>query len=1106
VKVALPLVLTHDSMKLFNKTKLFLSVFLLAGFSMSNTHSYAKDMFYIQNLQETRGLVTDELSNPIRGASVKNLTTGISTQTDENGFFSLTMQMGESIQISSMGFDSQIFIYDQQEKFVLSSNSSNLDEIIVVGYGTQKKVNLSGAVDYISGKQLESRPINNVGQGLQGMVPNLNVQFNSGAPGEAAKINIRGITSINGGDPLILVDNVPITSEQLNRIAPQDIESFSVIKDASAAAIYGARASFGVILITTKSGKGDLKINYSNNFTFNTPTVIPDKITDPYIFSRLLETSTDNTPWDNVNFSEQYYQYAKERSDNPNLPDVRVDPSNPKQWEYMGNRDWTRYFMSDWNNSSNHDLSISGSSDKVNYYLSSGYNRQNSPIKIADDYFDRYNVRSKVNYRINDYISVGNNTILGLNERVTPSQVEMSEIFHVFPTSVLKNPDGSWAYSDVQRNVGAGRIAAKMVDGGQSRTKFQDLQSTFNAELRLFDNKFRINADYTFQRNSTNYNWYTTKYKIGYGPDDIREEGESNAFRQAGFSYYNIYNIFGTYNQTFDKHQVTAVLGFNQEDFREEKYHAEKKGLISDLFPTIALATGASDVGERIDKYALRGAFYRLNYIYDDKYIVEFNGRYDGSSRFPKDSRFGFFPSGSVAWLLNKENFLSDVNWLSQFKIRASYGDLGNQSVTNFGYFPTMQPYISGYLIDGKLTPSIKSPGLVSNNYTWEKVRTYNLGFDFGILQNKLSGSFDIYRRNTLGMLTYGRELPKILGVQEPNENAADLATNGWELSLSYNDSKEISGSMLNFGARFMLSDSYSKITKFDNPNKRITQFYEGMRMGEIWGLESDGLFKDAEEISKLDQTSIIPWGALSIVPGWPKFVDQDKNGKIEKGYELGNTKDLKVIGNSTPRFNFGLDMNASWKGFDIRAFFQGIGKRDYYPLDYLYWGVYQQPYGNIYTHLLDFYRPTSDSEADRAKHSASYLALGLADQNLDAKYPILQSWLADLNLGTRVDQSQGAAIPQTRYLLNAAYLRFKNLTIGYTLPNSWVEKAKVKNFRIYVSAENLMEWSAVKRYFDPEVLNINTYTDPNKTRRREGNGVMYPFQRSFSAGLQLNF
>lgn len=978
--------------------------------------------------------------------------------------------------------------------------TNNMDEVVVVGYGTQKKTNLSGAVDHISGKVLESRPISNAAQGLQGIAPNLNIQFNSGAPGAVPNINIRGITSINGGDPLILVDNVPVSAAELIRIAPQDIESFTVIKDASAAAIYGARASFGVLIITTKTGKGEVKVSYSNNFTWNTPTVMPDKITDPYVFSRLLETSTDNTPWDNVNYSDQFYQYAKERSDNPSIPGVRVNPSDSKVWEYMGNRDWTRYFLSDWNATNTHDLSISGSNEKVQYYISGSYNRQNSPVKLTEDYFDRYNLRSKVNYRLSDFISFGNNTVIGSTRRLEPSQMNLFDIYNIFPTSYDKNPDGTWA------NSSAGNIAARMIDGGKSDSKRLDVQSTFNTELRFFDNKFKVNADYTFQRNSLNRNLYTTQYQIGYGPGDVRKEGTTGAYREVGFSYYNVYNVYGTYMQSFNKHQVNAVVGFNQEDYRYELIKAERAGLISESFPTIQFATGAMKMGETIDTYALRGAFYRLNYTYDDKYIVEFNGRYDGSSRFPKDKRFGFFPSGSVAWRLDRENFMSSLSDVNMLKLRASYGQLGNQSVANYGYLPSMEKKDSEYLFGNERGIFIQVPGLVSPNYTWEKVNTVNVGLDIAVLKNKLSASFDYYSRRTLGMLTLGKDLPNILGANEPLENAADLKTNGWELTLNFQDHFEVANSPLHFNAKLLLSDSQSKITRFDNPNKSILQYYEGMNLGEIWGLQSNGLFKDQAEIAKLDQTSIIPWGALSIVPGWPTYVDQDGNGKIEKGYTLGDTKDLKIIGNSTPRYQFGVDLSADWKGFDLRAFFQGVGKRDYYPLDYLYWGTYQQPYGNFYGHLLDFYRPDSDSEAERAKHSQAYLNLGLADQNLNAAYPILQSWLADRNLGTRIDQAQGLAIPQTNYLLNAAYLRLKNLTIGYTFPRSLTSRAKISQLRVYVSGENIMEWSAVKRFFDPETLNENTYTNPTKRPERVGNGLTYPFQRSFSAGVQLTF
>lgn len=1015
------------------------------------------------------------------GVSVVEKGTSSATLTNSDGHFKISAKDQSILVFSFIGFEPQEVVVNGTTplEVEMKESTNNLDEVVVVGYGTQKKVNLSGAVDQVSGEVLENRPIANISQGLQGLVPNLNVRFNSGAPGEAADINIRGITSINGGGPLIMVDGVPMSSAELNRISPQDIESVSVIKDASAAAIYGARASFGVILITTKmGGKGDVSVNYSNNLTWNKPTVIPDKITDPYIFSRLLETATDNTPWDNVNYDDQYYKYAKERSDDPSIPGVRVNLIDPNQWEYMGNRDWTKYFLSDVSFTQNHDLSIAGTSDnqKVNYYLSAGYNRQNSPVRLAEDYFDRYSFRSKVNYKVREGIKLGNNTVVGNSLRKQPTQFSMFDVFNAFPTSFNQNPDGTWANSAV------GRSAAAMVDGGETTNRILDLQTTFNAEVRFGSGAFKLNGDYTFQRNSENYNRYTTKYLIGFGPNDVREEGENAAYRRAGFTFANLSNIYGTYHQEFDKHAVTAILGFNQEDYRFEEFNVEKKGLISSSFPTIGLATGSTLGNELIDTYALRGAFYRLNYIFDDKYIFELNGRYDGSSRFPKDKRFGFFPSGSAAWRIDQERFMDPIrDVVNVFKLRGSYGELGNQSVSNYGYLPSMEVSQSSYLINGERLFAISTPGLVSPNYTWEKVNTFNIGVDLAFLSNKINLSFDRYTRNTLGMLTLGRELPGILGASEPNENAADLKTQGWELSIGYHNRYEWKGSPLNVDAKFMLSDSRSKITRFDNPNHSILQYYKGMELGEIWGLESDGMFTSVEEIEALDQSSIIPWGALSIVPGWPKFKDQDGDGKIEKGYTLGNTKDLKVIGNATPRFEFGVDLGMDWKGFDLRVFLQGVGKRDYYPLDYLYWGHYQQPYGSTYTHLLDFYRPENDSDAQRAKHSQAYLDAGLANQNLNSHYPILQSWLADMNLGTRIDQAQGLTIPQTGYLQNAAYVRMKNLTFGYTLPIQWTEKAGFSKLRVYFSGENLMELSAIKKYYDPESINQNINTNPPK-------------------------
>jgi len=1053
-----------------------------------------------------RGKVLDAQESPLPGVNVLIKGSGKGTVTDIEGNYSLQANADDVLIVSFVGYETQeIPVNNRSEITVrLSEDTEQLEEIVVVGYGTAKKANLSGAVDQIDAKAIENRPISNVSQGLQGLIPNLNIDFLSGEPGAAANINIRGITSINGGDPLILIDGVPSAPIDLNRISPQDIENISVIKDASAAAIYGARAAFGVILITTKMGEDSgVNVSYSNNFSWDQPTVVPEKITDPYIYSRLLETATDNTPWDNVNYSDQTYLFAKERSDDPSIPAVRENPTAQGQWEYMGNRDWTDYFLTDNSFSQNHSLSISGAGEKARYFVSGNYNRQNGVLKVADDYFDRYSFRSKVDFDLTDWLTLGNNTFLTNTKREQPTALSFWSIYNLFPTDWHTNPDGTWA------NTGAGRLAANMIDGGNTSEKYNSLQSRFTAELSFWEDMLKVNADYTYRNGNTNYNYYTTKYNIGYGPEDVREEGQNYAYRRAEFEDYNVFNVYSTFHKEFgDIHDLTAIVGYNQEYYRLEEFYAERNNVISSSLPTIALATGDANVDEDIQDWAIRGAFYRLNYILLDRYIVEFNGRYDGSSRFPSDKRFGFFPSASVAWRVDQESFFTPVtNVMSTLKLRASYGSLGNQSVSNYGYIPTMDAEQSNYLIGGNRPQEILAPGLVSPNYTWETVNTLNFGVDMGFFEDRLVANFDIYERNTLGMLTLGKDLPDVLGAQEPKENAADLQNRGWELSLNYRDDFVVGGSPMSFSTRFVLSDSRTTITNFDNPNRNLTQYYVGMELGEIWGLQSDGLFKTEDEIQQLDQTAIIPWGALSIVPGWPKYQDLDGNGAIEKGTTVDDPKDLSVIGNIAPRYRYGVDINMSWKGFDFRAFVQGVAKRDYYPQDYLYWGFYQQPYAGGYPHLNDFYRGTADSDVDRAKHSQSYIAAGLADQNLDSKYPVLQAWLADRNLGERIDQAQGLAIPQTRYLLNGSYVRLKNLTIGYTLPQTLVERVGIGSLRVFVSGENIFEFSELKDFYDPEAINDNDNFDPSEGNDREvGSGYAYPMQRRFAVGLNVNF
>lgn len=1052
------------------------------------------------------GRVTDTTNEPIPGVSVAILGTTTGVITDFDGKYEINAQATQELKFSYLGYVTQTILVGDTAiiNITLEEDLQSLDEVVIVGFGKQKKINLSGAVNSVSVDQLSTRPVSNITQGMQGVSPGLNIDFTNGAPGSNPKINVRGFTSINGGEPLILIDNIPSDVSYLNQIAPEDIENISVLKDAASSAIYGSRAAFGVVLVTTRNGaKGKSKITYNSYVTVGTPTVLPQKISDPYIYMRLQKTFSGNTPWDNQFFTDDQWQWAKERSNNPNeTVGVRAN-SATGMWEYMGNRDWSEYFLSNTTFSSNHNVSISGGNDKLNYFVSATTNKDNGALQLAEDYFTRTGMRAKLNAEINPWLSFGNNTSFIMGTRKNPSYFNITSIYNFNTYEYNENPDGTWA------NTGVGRMAAQLVNGGEEKNVTTTFRTNFTAQAWLVKDVFKINAEYTYEQEHANYDANYTKYKIGFAADDIREEGVNQVWKGFGEQKYSVLNVFGTFTKTInDDHDITLLGGYNQEELRNEYSYLNRDGVIASALPTFQLATGNIEASQSIYSWAVRGLFYRANYIYKDRYILELNGRYDGSSKFPKDKRFGFFPSVSGAWNISKERFMDKVSpTLSLLKFRGSYGTLGNQDVNPFDYIPFMSATTGGYLVNGELPLMINSPSLVSDNYTWEKVTTRNFGVDLGFFNNKIKATFDIYRRDTKDMLTLGKELPGVIGASEPLENAANLKTNGWELSIAYQNSFGVD-KPLGVSARFILSDSRSYITRFDNPNNSLTQFREGMELGEIWGLTSDGLFESQEEIDALDQTSIIPWGALTIVEGWPKYKDLDGNGVIELGTTADDPKDASVIGNMMPRYRLGFNLNLDWNNFDLGLFLQGVGKRDYYPKDYLYWGFYQQPYAGGYAHLNDYYRATDDSPELMAQHSQAYIDAGLAHANTNANYPVAQAWLADRNLGERIDEAKGLAIPQSKYLLSGAYLRLKNITFGYTLPNTLSDRIGIASLRIYFSGDNLFEWSEVADFFDPEsISDIDNRLNPGYSPgRTETSGYQYPYQRKYALGINVSF
>lgn len=1034
---------------------------------------------------EVTGLVNDESGLTLPGVSVLEKGTTNGTVTDLDGKFKLKVSTTEAIiTFSYVGYTSQDVALNGRTEInlVLAESVETLSELVVVGYGAQKKVNLSGSVEAVDMKKLQSRPTANISQGLQGTVAGLNITFGSGAPGGNANINIRGYTSVNGGKPLIIIDGVPSSEADLTRLNPDDVASMSVLKDASSAAIYGARAAFGVLMVTTKSG-GENKITYSNNFIWGKPTVTPDPITDPYIFSRLLEISTNNTPWDYVNYTDETFAWAKARSDDPTVPNVRLDPRNPTQWQYMGNNNWNDYFFHKNTFSQNQNVSLSGQKDIVSYYVSGNYTKENGLNRLADDDWKRNALRTRLQLTPYKWLKFENNTFITSVDRRQPTY-GITSVYNLRPTDVVKNPDGSWANTD------AGRAAARLTDGGKTNYNTTGITTTNKVDLLFMEEALKITGEATFKKEQSKTHWDGTKYKIGYGPNDIRENSSADyAYESMGINKYNVLNLYATYTREIGRHNFTVIGGYNQEENKYETFWANREELISSSLPNLQLATGDQTVAWDYSDWAIRGVFGRLNYIFDGKYIVEFNGRYDGSSRFPKNNRFGFFPSVSAAWIASNESFMEPLSGvMNHLKLRASRGSLGNQSVSNYGYIASMSTGASGYLIDGQYPKTVYAPGLDvdPSNYTWERVVTTNVGVDFGFFQNALTTSFDYFTRNTLDMLTPSQELPGVLGTSVPRTNAADLQTKGWELTIGYENEIEVGGHPLEHFFSVILADNQTTITKFENDGELFSQWREGANVGEIWGLVSDGLFQSQEEIDNLDETDIIPWGALAIVPGWPKFKDLDGDGKIIRGQSAADPKDYKLIGNSRPRYQIGFNMDLRWRGFDFRAFLQGVGKQDYYPRHYLFWGPYQQPYANTYPHLLDFYRANDDSEVLMAQHSQSYIDAGLAHANTDAAYPVLQSWLADANYGSGLD------IPNTQYMQSAAYLRVKNVTIGYSLPASILEKIKVSRMRFYVTGENIFEWSSIKKHIDPEAIGSSGYS--------------YPFHRKLSLGLSVTF
>lgn len=1087
-------------MNILKSVALFL-ILLLAGSSMVLS---AQD-------RSISGKVFDTNEEPLIGVTVTIENTTIGAITDIDGAFTLQVPEGKVVlNVSYVGFVPQkVTVASGQSNVTvrLSEDAVLLNEVVVVGYGKQKKVNLTGAVASVGGEELENRVTKSLSSMLQGTVAGLNVTTSSGVPGSSASINVRGITSIHESEPLVLIDGAV---GDIDRVNPNDVESISVIKDASAAAIYGARAAFGVILVTTKSGAakdGKATVRYSGRFGWQAPTTSTDYETTGY-----WSVYTINQFWQ-ANSGTLYVDYTdqdmqelwnrvNDKTEHPDRPWVVEDVRNGRnQWVYYGNYDWWHSLYRDNRPMQQHNVSISGGKDDVKYFVSGSYDKQTGILRENPDIYRKYNLRSKIDFRINEWLTMSNNTSFYSSQYsyLGDGDVENTLAYsarHALACFPQKNPDGSWLYSTPYLNY-------KVANGrhillGENSHRNVERSTDFTNTTRLVYAPIRelsFTGDFTYRqyqsRNTSRSNvMYYREYPDGELLSYATGAGANRLDEAVNTNQYYSTNIFGTYDDTFNQaHHLSVVGGMNYEAWKNKNISAYGENLVStdlddlDLVGQNAEGATITGVGGGQNEYALLGIFGRINYDYKSRYLFEVSGRYDGTSRFASGSRWGFFPSASAGWRISEESFFQPVRqWIDNLKVRGSFGSLGNQNISSYYSFARLISISSlGYTFgEGSVLPkysSLSAP--IASGMTWETAQQWDFGFDLTMLGNRLNLTVDGYIRDTKDMLTDGVDLPGVYGADLPDMNAADLRTKGYEITLNWRDRLTLGNKPFEYSVGLNLSDYKSVITKYDNENKTFAKdYYEGMEIGEIWGYVTDGLFQTDEEAKAYAEKVDLSYVLKGQTGGWQagdvKFVDLDGDGKVGIGSNnVDNPGDRKILGNSLPSFSYGISASAQWNGFDVSAFFQGTGNHYWYPAGQSmpFWGPYSYPY-------LSFLQK-------------DFLADVWTAENTDAYFPRAMAYSASGGVLSNVND---------RYLQNLRYLRFKNLTVGYTLPQSWTGKARIESVRIYFTGENLCYWSPLKKH--------SRYVDPEAAIDRSDayNNVYYPWQKSFLFGIDVTF
>jgi TonB-linked SusC/RagA family outer membrane protein len=1091
-------------MKIETSRNSFIGIVLLLLLGISSTS-------FSQTNATVTGIVSNEAGGAIAGATITAVNeivstgqfTTITSNTGEFSFNQLVVGAKYRFTVSYTGYKEQVIRNyavkvsgNTAIKVTLAVSNNDLDEVIVVGYGTQKRINATGAVDQITSKNLENRPVTNLTQGLQGMLPNLNLRMLDGKPTQSPSYNIRGTTSIGqGGNALILIDGFEGDPSLLN---PNDVETVSILKDAASAAIYGARGVFGVVLITTKKGsKGRANVTYSSNYAIKSPVTTPDFVTDGYLWSKMFAEAFINGDGafpQNANktqkFSQAYLDEFKRRSESGQpYKTVEIDPVTG-EYTYYGSVDYYAELYKRNTAAFENNLSVSGGGDKSTFLVSGRFLKQDGLFKYNSDDYDTKNFRARGSVEAFPWLTVENNTDYSVVSYHNPINVgEGGGIWRNIadegkPTMPLFNPDGSLTFASAY-TIGDFFYGKNGFD-----TRNEVIRNITGLRSRFFDNKFRVNVDFTFR--NTNANRYQKRVQVPFsnflGVTSYVGQTTNDIATEDAKTRYLATNIYAEYENDFgDNHYLKAMVGYNYEQSTFNRVAVQRNGLIFDDASDLNLALGqAINTGGGFEEWAILGGFSRLNYAFKDRYLVEVNARYDGSSKFPSNQRFGFFPSVSAGWKINNESFWKvSPKAISELKIRGSYGSLGNGNIASYAFQEIFNINQSGVILNGVRPQTTRNPAVVPENLTWETSTTSNIGLDISMLSNRLSFSGDAYVRKTTDMFTFGLTPPAVFGASVPRGNYADLTTKGWEASITWKDKLGNGKKPFKYNVRFVLSDNKTVIDKYNNPEKFLNDFYVGQTIGEIWGYETAGFFIDAADIASSakqnPQMRASPTGLW--FPGDIKLSDLNKDGLINVGEDkAGKSGDRRIIGNSAARYLFGLNLGADWNNFSLSVFLQGVGKQQWYPSTEaeMFWGQYNRPYNNIpIFHLGNMWTP----------------------QNTNAYFPRTMSRAAS-NATTRT-----LGVAQTRYLQNVAYVRMKNIQIGYNLPSNWTKRIGAQSMRIYFSGENLFTYSpmykVVKNTIDVENA---VRSDRDTNSGNSGDGYNYPMLKSYSFGVNLGF